>query len=312
MRVAIVGAGLSGAFLSVLLGRAGHTVRVFDKGRGPGGRLATRRHESGVRFDHGAPGVPMPDGDPFSVVLEALVEKGHAARWSGLGEPMAVGQPGMSQIVRALLEPFTVATGATVTRAERSADGWRLSLDDETVPEPFDALVLTVPAPQLPPIIGAVAPELAAAAQEASYRPQWTFMAGFPARATAVLSGLAPSALSDHGVEVAIHDGGKPGRNGAATLVCHMDAAWSEANLERDKGDVAQELGTRFSSILGLDAPEIAMAHRWRYARVLNAAEPDIYDRDLALGVAGDWTVGPTARDAFVSAVRCAEAIGTR
>jgi len=106
---------------------------------------------------------------------------------------------------------------------------------------------------------------------------------------------------------VAIHDGGKPGRDGAATLVCHMDEDWSRANLERERADVAAELAPRISAAIGLEPPAVVMAHRWRYARVVQAAAPVAYDVDLALGIAGDWTAGPTVHDAFVSAVRCAE-----
>jgi hypothetical protein len=92
------------------------------------------------------------------------------------------------------------------------------------------------------------------------------------------------------------------------TLVCHMDEDWSRANLERERPDVAGELAPRFAAALGLASPGVVMAHRWRYARVAESAAPVAFDPDLALGVAGDWTVGPSVGDAFISAVRCAEA----
>ena len=52
--VAILGAGMAGAAAARRLAEAGLDVRVFDKGRGIGGRMATRRTEAGARFDHGA------------------------------------------------------------------------------------------------------------------------------------------------------------------------------------------------------------------------------------------------------------------
>eukprot|EP01052_Picozoa_sp_SAG31_P049200 SAG31_NODE_10658_length_1113_cov_1.165680_1_plen_154_part_01 len=50
--VAVIGAGVSGLVCASELRQAGIDVRVFEMGRGPGGRLATRR-EAGMPFDHG-------------------------------------------------------------------------------------------------------------------------------------------------------------------------------------------------------------------------------------------------------------------
>ena len=49
----VIGAGLSGLIAAGTLQANGARVLVLDKGRGVGGRLATRRTHSGI-FDHGA------------------------------------------------------------------------------------------------------------------------------------------------------------------------------------------------------------------------------------------------------------------
>src|SRR3546814_6562189 len=57
MRVAIIGAGISGLACARRLRDAGLEATLFDKSRGIGGRLATRRANPGnpeVAFDHGA------------------------------------------------------------------------------------------------------------------------------------------------------------------------------------------------------------------------------------------------------------------
>lgn len=51
--VLIIGGGISGLLCATELKRAGMSVRVVDKGRGVGGRMATRRMAGG-RLDHGA------------------------------------------------------------------------------------------------------------------------------------------------------------------------------------------------------------------------------------------------------------------
>ena len=50
---AVVGAGMAGITCARTLVQAGHRVTVFEKSRGPGGRMATRDSEFGS-FDHGA------------------------------------------------------------------------------------------------------------------------------------------------------------------------------------------------------------------------------------------------------------------
>ncbi|MFP5379861.1 MAG: FAD-dependent oxidoreductase, partial [Vicinamibacteria bacterium] len=57
MRILVVGAGVAGLAAARRLVDGGHDVHVVDKGRAPGGRVATRRVLSAsdvFQFDHGA------------------------------------------------------------------------------------------------------------------------------------------------------------------------------------------------------------------------------------------------------------------
>ena len=51
-QIAIIGAGIAGLACARKLAQAGVHAVVFDKGRGIGGRVATRR-AGDLRFDHG-------------------------------------------------------------------------------------------------------------------------------------------------------------------------------------------------------------------------------------------------------------------
>ena len=64
MRVVVVGAGVAGLMAAQSLVKNGHDVVVVDKGRSPGGRLATRRIDNAT-LDHGA---------QFFTVRESLFE----------------------------------------------------------------------------------------------------------------------------------------------------------------------------------------------------------------------------------------------
>ena len=77
--VLIVGAGMTGLTAASELQQKGHNVIVFDKGRGVGGRLASRRIGLAT-FDHGAQF--MTGRDPrFAAAIEEWRRIGVVEEW---------------------------------------------------------------------------------------------------------------------------------------------------------------------------------------------------------------------------------------
>ena len=76
----VVGAGLSGLAAAGALSSAGHEVTVFDKGRGPGGRLATRRIGPAT-VDHGAQFFTV-RSRRFEAMVEAWISAGVVGEWT--------------------------------------------------------------------------------------------------------------------------------------------------------------------------------------------------------------------------------------
>ena len=76
LRVAVAGAGISGSLAARRLAEANATVTVFEAGRGPGGRMASRRVELDggrtVYFDHGA-SYFSPKGAEFRAAVDEWV-----------------------------------------------------------------------------------------------------------------------------------------------------------------------------------------------------------------------------------------------
>ncbi|MCU0921096.1 MAG: NAD(P)-binding protein [Burkholderiaceae bacterium] len=86
--VAVVGAGIAGAACAQQLAAAGCSVQVVDKGRGVGGRLATRRLQwldaqglqRTARLDHGAPAFAARDA-AFRQYLAGAAQSGLVLPW---------------------------------------------------------------------------------------------------------------------------------------------------------------------------------------------------------------------------------------
>lgn len=317
MTTAIIGAGLAGAAAARRLRQARMPVVVVDKGRAVGGRIATRRTtleradgtQEVLRFDHGAPAVSGAPGSHFADFLEEARRDGVAAPWDGPADPGdTVGVPWMRQLVARALRGIEVTCAVTAERLVPHEGRWRIAVrEGEDVVA--DHVIVTVPAPQSLAFTLPHAPAFAEAAQSALYAPCWTGLLAFPEETREALAGLSPDALQAEGVASLIHDGGKPDRGGA-TLVLHFGAAASREHLERGKDEMAKRVAALATDVLGLAAPLVVMAHRWRYSRVTRPAPlASVYDAATRIGIAGDWTEGPDAGDAFESGVRVAEAL---
>ena len=94
MRVVIVGAGLAGLTAAGAL-VADHDVVLLDKGRSPGGRLATRRI-GGAVFDHGAQFFTV-RSDEFGRRVDRWRRDGVVAEWCrGFGDTTPTASPDTS------------------------------------------------------------------------------------------------------------------------------------------------------------------------------------------------------------------------
>ncbi|MCG6120533.1 MAG: NAD(P)-binding protein, partial [Blastomonas sp.] len=153
MKIAIIGAGLAGLSAAGALQRAGHDIVAFDKARGPGGRMSTRRTETerGMAFfDHGAQYFTARDAD-FAAEVARWEAAGAAARWPAAGEDAWVGTPGMNGIVKALAARHDVRWACRIESIAREGAQWRLGHADGE--ETADAVIVAVPAEQVSDLV---------------------------------------------------------------------------------------------------------------------------------------------------------------
>jgi renalase len=299
--IAVIGAGMAGAAAARRLADAGARVTIFDKSRGVGGRMATRRMESGS-FDHGAQYFRA-KGERFAAMIAQWREAGVADLWD---EERFVGTPAMNAPVKALIGDIPVVPGFAATSLARDGDRWRVS-SAEDVSETFDAVLLAIPAPQALPVLDSAGwrPEGLA---EVSYTPCWSLMVGYETP----IDIEEYMALDDDVISWFADSSSKPDRPLAPTcIVVHGSPAWSKEHLEQEADDVLAMLFTRFAGITGLmDEPSFGAAHRWRYAMVEKPlGQSHLWDAGRKLGACGDWCIGPRVEAAFDSGEALAEAV---
>jgi len=126
--VLVLGAGVSGLMAARALQQAGRRVGVVDKGRGVGGRLATRRIGDAT-FDHGAPCFSTGEAsDGLRSVWHHLA--GSVTEWGseevdGAGRrPCWRGVPTMSAVAKRLADGLEVHTEVQIASLGLDAGRW--------------------------------------------------------------------------------------------------------------------------------------------------------------------------------------------
>jgi len=316
-RIAVIGAGLAGLTCARTLADAGRRVTVFDKARGPAGRMSTRR-EGADAFDHGAQYFTVRDLR-FEHAVTEWAAAGIAAEWKGrlvmldrgstvpaLPAARWVGTPGMNAIPKHLAATLDVRCPVRVDRLEPASGGWRLRGDVGAGDSEFGAVVVAVPAVQALPLL-APASGLVAQANRVYLRPCWAVMLAFEEPLDIRFDGAF---VEQSPLAWIARNASKPGRPPRETWVLHASAAWSEAHLEAEPGRVVNDLLAAFGAATGLGRvePTTAVAHRWRYAMVADPLGTGCFlDADLQLGVCGDWCVSARVEGAYLSGLAMAE-----
>lgn len=320
LRVAVIGAGMAGVSCASHLHAAGVAVTVFDKGRGPAGRMSTR--QTPYAFDHGAQYFTARDPD-FEACVSAWLRDGVVAEWPGLvvaidrlgdvPRPTSelrryVGVPGMNALPLALARPLDVRQQVTVTGLERTATTWRLRTAGHLPLDPYDIVVLTPPPVQTAALLDGLHP-FADHVRQATLAPCWAAMVAFAGPVDVAWDGAF---VNEGPIGWAARDGSKPGRSTPHTWVLHASPSWSLDHLDDAPDEVVTSLLHAFAMLVAQPLPTttFAEAHRWRHASVVQTLDDrSLWDAGSGVGVAGDSCRGPRVEGAWLSGRHLAQRI---
>ncbi len=298
--VLVIGAGMAGLTAAVRLHLAGRSVRVLDKGRGFGGRMAHRRGQGGLGFDHGAQFFTARE-PAFQAMVDEWVEAGVATQWHRLpatdAHPQPLvryrGVPAMTAPAKYLADGLDVRRSCEVQELVREADAWLVRAKDGTAHR-GRWLLLTPPPPQTLRLLGethlpGLAPDQSAFLRDVRYE-----------RTLAALVQLdGPSALKAPGLRKGdlpeplelIADNyvkGVSSQPGAITL--HANAAYSDKHYDDSDDERLPPLLEAARPFFGKAQVIEARGHRWGYATPLSPVHPDrcMLAEDARLAFAGD------------------------
>lgn len=322
--VAVVGGGIAGLTCARALHDHGVAVTLFEKARGPGGRLSSRRSDVG-RFDHGAQYFTAFD-DRLARYVRSWSQDGIVADWEGRFATIApgrrplvdemkrlrfVGAPRMSALTRHLSHDLRdTRYGARVESAMREGGAWRLIGEGGEEQGTYQHLVVAVPAAQAiellaPPAgVSRVDERVMATIRSVEFDPCWALMLEFDGRLTA---GFDAARVEHSPIAWVAREGSKPGREAGERWIVQASPGWSREHVEHGPGAVASVLLAELAKLVHLPAVTFQSAHKWRFARVSRSAgEPCLADPSSNLVVCGDWCLGPRVGAAWLSGAAAA------
>lgn len=297
--VVVVGAGVSGVACARELVAAGLPVRLLDRGRRAGGRMAVRTVD-GHAVDLGASYFTVSE-PAFEAVVEDWRARGLARPWTdtfhlagpdGLrGTKSGPVRWAATRGLRSLVEDL--ADGVTGLDVEHSV------AVTSVVPGSVDgvaaaAVVLAMPDPQARRLTGPLAD-----GADAEYQPSLVLAAGYDERPWPAFDAAF---VSDDPALSFVADDGRRRGDGAPVLVAHSTPGLARDHLEDPTAATAAML-RGLQRVLGVEAsPRWSFVQRWTFAQPSGTRERPFALSDDLVGRCGDgWSQRPRVEAAFMS-----------
>ena len=154
----VIGSGISGATIANLLNKK-HTVDLYDKARGLGGRSSFKRLDNQRGFDHGTQYF-SPKTTEFKRFTKKLIEKKILKIWGGNHKFLSdkkkenkkhvkvIGRKGNNDISKYLLKNVKCYFQSELKKINFQNRKWNLVFNDGEIKN-YENLILTCPFPQL-------------------------------------------------------------------------------------------------------------------------------------------------------------------
>ncbi|MCS5716388.1 FAD-dependent oxidoreductase [Herbiconiux sp. CPCC 205716] len=325
--VLVVGAGISGLACARALHDAGVPVRVVDRGRVPGGRLATKRVE-GRPADIGARYFTVPEGSsfegsPFEDLVGSWRHRGLVREWTDTFSaltvddsgavtarelktgPMRFAAPGglrsLATDLAASLESdgVTITQGLEVSAVEVVAGAGDPGAGVAVDGVPYGAVVLAMPDPQAKRMLAPGSPASDALSGADAWEPTLSVVLSYEARHWS--PELHGAFVGGSSVLAFVADDGDRQGDGAPVLVAHTTGAFAREHLEHPE-TAADAVVAAVRALFEIEAaPVSVVVHRWTFANPARQHD-EPFGLVGAIGVCGDsWGERSSVSTAWAS-----------
>ena len=309
----VIGSGISGATIANLLSKK-HTIDLFDKARGPGGRASFKRLDKIKGFDHGTQYI-SPKTPAFKKFIKELIRKKVLKNWGGKhlfldqikkekkNHTKIIGRKGNNDINKYLLKNINCYFQNELQKIDYKQKKWILTFTDGKK-KIYEKLILTCPFPQLLKL-----------AKKFIKNPFINKKVKMDANITVMIvikktnKNISSYFFNDKILGWAANENSKKRFKSSLdlwTLQSTYNWANKKINKNREnKGLNSKVLINQFFKLTGIKKSKIlfSLNHGWKYSSNSTALNMKSYwNSSLGLGVCADWFIGPRLESGWISA----------
>lgn len=294
-KVLIIGSGMTGASVASLLRQnmqKAVTISMWDKSNGIGGRMSTSRCNKdsrctvdlGAQYISATPEYQQRHASHYMELLEKCVLQKLSGEIEGQQDKVPqtihyVTPDGVSSLVKHYISKAdpVLGKGYLVRDVSMVTDKVKVTTDQGHT-EQFDAVVITMPVPQILQLQGDIEKLIAdsgikSSLQAVTYSSRFAVALFFEPGTKLNIPWSAKYITDNPCIRFISVDNKKRGKEvpGVGPSICiHTGAPWGLENIERDKDEAASEILEHLKSVLpGLPEPVEVKGHKWRYSQVL-------------------------------------------
>ena len=317
--IAVIGAGFSAATLCYFIEK---DLDFYEKSRGVGGRCSTRRVDNVGLFDHGLQYIKSQNKEFKKFLKDYSIWKGNFKIFQNnqliddLDKERIIHENGNNSLVKNLFRNKNVIFNKELKSLEKKSDHFNLTFKDDTQ-ENYKTVIISAPFQQAYNLTKQFTEDYFSKFNF-SMQPNLTLMIALNKGLKLNLSAI--SFEDDDVLGFAANENTKK-----KDLINKDLELWTiQSSLKfaikniyeyrNNKQNLIDEILKSFSIKLKVDIKkdniEYSDIHGWLYAYNQKVAAPNCYwDKDLRLGICGDWFSGGNAENAFTNAKQLAKLI---
>jgi len=317
--IAVIGAGFSAATLCYFIEK---DLDFYEKSRGVGGRCSTRRVDNVGLFDHGLQYIKSQNKEFKKFLKDYSIWKGNFKIFQNnqliddLDKERIIHENGNNSLVKNLFRNKNVIFNKELKSLEKKSDHFNLTFKDDTQ-ENYKTIIISAPFQQAYNLTKQFTEDYFSKFNF-SMQPNLTLMIALNKGLKLNLSAI--SFEDDDVLGFAANENTKKKdliNKDLELWTIQSSLKYAIKNIyeyRNNKQNLIDEILKSFSIKLKVDIKkdniEYSDIHGWLYAYNQKVTAPNCYwDKDLRLGICGDWFSGGNAENAFTNAKQLAKLI---
>ncbi len=321
--VVIIGAGISGITAGKYLDKNGFSVKIIDKGKAIGGRLATRRIEienKQLQIDYGCKYVEAHSYE-FSQELVDLIKNDTIKKWNTANQNTFldelennlkfIGRQSMRQIAIELSKGLNISNNVRVKSIKHKNGEWNVK-DDKNRTIKAESIILTMPVPQSLELINnsklEISDEIISNLEKVEYARSIAGILILENKSN--LKNEGGLKFEDGPISFITDNNLKGVNSGLTALTVEMANEFSTENWDKSDEEITELIIDASSEYLNSKILK-SQIHKWRYSTPLRSYPKKFESIDLpgSLYFAGDAFLGANVESAYLSGLYSAKAL---